>query len=168
MAQYIDKEALLNWAKETYLCENASMIRKICYKQLVEHLDTIEVKDPYELWIQYPSVKDAIQAHAETYSFNIESLLFNQLTKEQQKLWRKEIEQACISGGEAGLELARDIHYKENLEVKELDLKKELSYENYAGFFKEHPNFPDNWGFDEAWIFAKYFFELGLKAQKGE
>jgi hypothetical protein len=79
------------------------------------------MKDPYEQCIQYPSVKDGIKAHAETYSFNIESELFNQLTKEQQALWRKEIEQACISGGEAGVELARDQRYKENLEVKEVD-----------------------------------------------
>ena len=41
----IDKDALVAWAKETYLCENASMIRKVCYKQLLEHLDTIEVKE---------------------------------------------------------------------------------------------------------------------------
>lgn len=31
------------------------------------------------------------------------------------------------------------------------------------GFFKEHPNFHDNWGFDEAWVFAKHFFELGMR-----
>lgn len=45
MAQYIDKDAVIAWAKETYLCENASMIRKVCFKQLVEHLDTLEVKE---------------------------------------------------------------------------------------------------------------------------
>jgi ketopantoate reductase len=48
--------------------------------------------------------------------------LFNQLTKEQQALWRKEIEQAVISGGYNGLDLARDSRYKENLEVKEVGL----------------------------------------------
>lgn len=41
----IDKDALVAWAKETYLCENASMIRKVCYKQLLEHLNTLEVKE---------------------------------------------------------------------------------------------------------------------------
>ncbi len=70
-----------------------------------------------EQCIQYPSIKDGIKAHAETYSFNIESELFNQLTKEQQKLWRKEIEQAYISGGDAGVKLARDIRYKETLKM---------------------------------------------------
>ena len=45
MEQYIPKSALVAWAKETYLCENASMIRKVCYKQLLEHLDTLEVKE---------------------------------------------------------------------------------------------------------------------------
>ena len=81
----------------------------------------MEEKNSYEQVVQYDSVKSGIQAHAETYSFNIESMLFPQLTKEQQKLWRKEIEQAVISGGEAGVELARDPRYKENLEMKEAD-----------------------------------------------
>lgn len=84
-------------------------------------LDTLEVKDPYEQCVQYSSIKDGIEAHASIYSFNIESQLFPQLTKEQQALWRKEIEQACISGGDAGVTLARDQRYKENLEVKEMD-----------------------------------------------
>lgn len=35
------------------------------------------LKDPYGQCIQYPSIKDGIKAHAETYSFNIESELFN-------------------------------------------------------------------------------------------
>jgi len=89
-----------------------------------EELKELLLKDPYGQCIQYSSIKDGIKAYAETYSFNIESELFNQLTKEQQKLWRKEIEQACISGGTAGVELARDIRYKENLEVKEVDYRK--------------------------------------------
>lgn len=75
----------------------------------------IEVaRDIYKQRVKYPSVKDGIKSHAETYSFNIESVLFNQLTKEQQELWRKEIEQAYISGGDAGVEFARDIRYPEN------------------------------------------------------
>ena len=81
-------------------------------------ISTLEVKGPYEQCVQYDSIKAGIQAHAETYSFNIESELFNQLTKEQQALWRKEIEQACISGGYSGIELAKDPRYKENLEMK--------------------------------------------------
>ena len=40
-------------------------------------LDTIKSIDPYEQRVQYDSIKAAIQAHAETYSFNIESELFN-------------------------------------------------------------------------------------------
>lgn len=82
------------------------------------YIDSLqEEPDPY---IQYASREAGIKAHAETYSFNIESELFNQLTKEQQALWRKEIEQACISGGYSGLNLAKDPRYKENLEVKEV------------------------------------------------
>lgn len=45
MTQYIDKDTLVAWAEEAYLYENASMIRKVCYKQLLEHLDTLEVKE---------------------------------------------------------------------------------------------------------------------------
>ena len=52
------------------------------------------------------------------------------------------------------------------LEVKEVDLEKELSLEDYKSFFEKHPDLSDDWGFDEAWMFAKHFFELGLKAQE--
>ena len=68
------------------------------YNDVKNILDTLEGIDPYEQCIQYASVKDGIEYYAKTYSFNIESELFNQLTKEQQELWRKEIEQACIYG----------------------------------------------------------------------
>lgn len=37
--EYIRKDALLEWAKETYLTENASAIRKICFKQLIDKLN---------------------------------------------------------------------------------------------------------------------------------
>jgi hypothetical protein len=33
-------------------------------------------------------------------------------------------------------------------------------------FFKEHPEYNDkdwDWGFDECWVFANYFYELGIK-----
>lgn len=95
-------------------------------EQILYFINTLEVTDPYDQCVQYPTIRDGIKAHAETYSFNIESMLFNQLTKEQQELWRKEIEQAYISGGDSGVEFARDTRYKENLEVKEMDLDKEI------------------------------------------
>ena len=107
----------------------------------------------------YDSIKAGIQANAEIYSFNIESKLFNQLTKEQQGLWRKEIEQAYIIGGKTGVEFARDTCYKENLEVKKVDLEKEFDKccENYI--------FNDLY----ALYTARRFFELGLKFKsKGE
>ena len=84
-------------------------------------IDTLVLKDPYITCVQYTDRESAIKAHAEDYSWNIESELFQQLTPEQQKLWRKEIEQACISGGYSGLNLAKDPRYKENLEVKEVE-----------------------------------------------
>ena len=39
--EYIRKDALLEWAKETYLNENASAIRKVCYKQLINKLNSM-------------------------------------------------------------------------------------------------------------------------------
>ena len=128
-----------------------------------QYIDKSAIADPYEQCVQYDSIKAGIQAHAETYSFNIESELFNQLTKEQQKLWRKEIEQACISGGEVGVELARDTRYKENLEVKDVDLdyiKDEL--DRVVKIYKPDGDF--GWG--TLYNVATHFFELGLKAQK--
>ena len=124
---------------------------------LLSFIDTLDVKDPYEQCVQYDSIKTGIHAHAETYSFNIESLLFNQLTKEQQELWRKEIEQAVISGGEAGIELARDPRYKENFEVKEVDLDFEKELYKAFGQVKD---------FTLGMCIARHFYELGLKAQK--
>ena len=81
-----------------------------------EHFD--EMLDPN---IQYASREVGIKAHAEDYSFNVESELFQQLTKEQQGLWRKEIEQACIHGGYGGLNLANDKRYDQEEPVSEKD-----------------------------------------------
>lgn len=139
MAQYIDKSDLVAEIKKRidinnekaasysdnsehdYLCR----VKEKVYEAMLSFIDTLEAIDPYALWVQYPSIEDGIKAYAEVYSFNIESQLFNQLTKEQQALWRKEIEQACISGGEVGVELATDPRYKESLEEEEVDLDKE-------------------------------------------
>ncbi len=132
MTQYIDKDALMaeiESYKNSFCDRNGyledSETNGLTYDTLCEledSISTLEVIDPYEQYVQYDSIKDGIQSHAETYSFNIESELYNQLTKEQQELWRKEIEEACISGGEMGIELAKDPRYKENLEAKEIDL----------------------------------------------
>jgi len=123
----------------TYLC---------ALMDFEDFINTLEVINPCEEHIQYDSIKSGIQRHAETYSFNIESELFNQLTKEQQVLWRKEIEQACINGGEAGVELARDLRYKENLEMKEVgntELLKVKGYlvrdkDDYTAIYAEKPH----------------------------
>ena len=64
------------------------------------------------------------------------------------------------------------LSFIDTLEVKEVNLEKELSLEDYKSFFEKYPDLSDDWGFDEAWIFAKHFFELGMsvsnKPQKGE
>ena len=54
------------------------------------------------------------------------------------------------------------LHDIANFEVKEVDLNKELSYEDYKGFFEKYPDLSDDWGFNEAWMFANYFFKLGM------
>ena len=162
MEQYISKSAVIaeiESYKNSFCDRNGylenSETNGLAYDTLCElenSIDSLEVMDdPYEQCIQYDSVKAGIQAHAETYSFNIESLLFNQLTKEQQTLWRKELEQACISGGETGVELARDPRYKENAEVKEINLEKHLKED-----------------IEDVKEIAKLRLELGLKVQKGE
>ena len=172
MAQYIDKDALVaeidNMLKTkeqtSHLDNNAfNSGRWKALKKVKDILNTLEVKDSYEQCVQYDSIKAGIKAHAETYSFNIESELFHQLTKEQQELWRKEIEQACISGGDAGYSLARDRRYKESLEVKKVDLEKE--FDNYAkDILACDVQFEP---FTHLYNCAKYFYKLGL-AQKGE
>ncbi len=135
-------------------------------KAILSFIDTLEVKDPYEQCIQYSNVNSGIQAHAETYSFNIESKLFSQLTKEQQVLWRKEIEQACISGGEVGVELARDPRYKENLKVKkEVDFEKELQDHIKECLDIKFPTTDIELIKKDVVYTAKKFFELGIQSQ---
>ena len=114
MGKYINKSDLVAEIKKQRSSYISEPSKYKVLSRILFFIDTLETKDPYEQCVQYSSVKDGIKAHAETYSFNIESQLFNQLTKEQQSLWRKEIEQAVISGGDAGVELARDARYKEN------------------------------------------------------
>ena len=130
-------------------------------------IHTLEVKEinsivnPYDVCIQYTDRESAIKAHAEDYSWNIESELFQQLTPEQQKLWRKEIEQAVISGGYSGLSLAKDRRY-DTIEVKEVDLEKEIR-EYLSTYWPKEKELHPFLGH-----IAKHFFELGLKAQKGD
>lgn len=184
MEQYISKSALVVEIErlDALYHTSKSLTGDLFIQGLFSFIDTLEVKDPYEQYVQHESIEAGIKAHAETYSFNIESQLFPQLTKEQQALWRKEIEQACISGGEMGIELARDLRYKENLEVKGVDLEKEI--DKFYGMYRKDGqtfNLEDNeecvdWkvdcnpNFEKA--FAKHFFELGMvasnKIQKGE
>lgn len=65
------------------------------------------------------------------------------------------------------IELCEILSFIDTLEEKELGLEKELDYKDYTNFFNEHPNYNDgDWGFDECWVFAEYFFKLGLKANE--
>ena len=177
MAHLIDKSALvaeiekLKKSHDNWSCMGKCFHKE--YENLLSFIDSLEVIDPYEQCIQYASIESGIKAHAEDYSFNIESLLFNQLTKEQQALWRKEIEQACISGGYSGLNLAKDPRYKENLEVKEVDFEKYLKEDIEDVFFDLNgvavKGATHYLTVEDVKDIAKHFFELGLKvSQKGE
>ncbi len=184
MEQYIDKSALVVDIKRLlafYLKEiednkkdpwAMDIAKRDILQEILSFIETLEVKDLYEQCVQYSSIKDGIESHAGTYSFNIESELFNQLTEEQQALWRKEIEQACISGGDAGVTHAGDQCYEEDLEIKEVDIEKEIidwwnahysskayTFEGYTGHYVENSTLIE---------IAKHFFELGIKVQKGE
>ena len=165
MGQYISKDAaiaeidkLVDKGKyhEEYDCAYRDGNNGALYA-LKNKLDTLEVIDPYEKCVQYASLESCIKAHAEDYSFNIESELFNQLTKEQQKLWVKEIEQACISGGYCGLNLVKDPRYKENLEVKKVDLDEETLHSELRKIYASLYDTKDIKS-------AKHFFELGFKS----
>lgn len=59
------------------------------------------------------NIEELINQYAKTYSFNIESRLFPQLTHEQQSLWVKEIEYAVISGCKYGLDITNNEDHKE-------------------------------------------------------
>ncbi len=154
-------------------CEKGTPAKAGFYAQaqtlegILSFIDTLEVIDPYEQCIQYASIETGIKAHAEDYSFNIESELFNQLTKEQQALWRKEIEQAVISGGYNGLDLAKDPRYKENLETKKVDLEAEINKWRHNHFHGRRDKKASGEYLERIsqLDLAKHFFELGLKTQ---
>lgn len=56
----------------------------------------------------------------------------------------------------------RFLSFLDTLEVKEVDLEKEV---NDRGYYYDYVSFADR---KELVNFVKHFFELGLKAQKGE
>lgn len=71
--------------------------------------------------VQYDSIESAVEAQAQTYSFNIDSELFHQLPNDEQRnLWRKEIEDAVKNGASLAFELIKDERYNKKVE----DIKK--------------------------------------------
>lgn len=108
--------------------EHNRIVDELIYGKEPELVDFNDM--PLDPNIQYASREIGIKAHAEDYSFNIESELFQQLNKEQQELWRKEIEQACMSGGYCGLNLGLDKRYDKEEPVSE-DLNIESMIKSY-------------------------------------
>ena len=94
MAKYIDKYALVveieklrKNAWESFQKGNSTeeqyYLRYGVILDILSFINTLEVIDPYEQRVQYDSIKSGIQAQAETYSFNIESELYNQQTTKE-------------------------------------------------------------------------------------
>lgn len=117
------EEPVSVWHDANHPPEIYSNILVRTYDNIVESTEDVDACN-----IQYASIDGAIKAHAEDYSFNIESELFQQLTPEQQKMWRKEIERAVLSGAYSGLNLARDERYEENRQEESVseELKDEI------------------------------------------
>ncbi len=77
--------------------------RNKIYPATKEQRDTLEkamADAGWEFDFKKKKLKKIEQCPAEEYSFNIESELFHQLTKEQQGLWKKEIKQAYNAGAD--------------------------------------------------------------------
>lgn len=73
MAQYINKDDLVKEIKERIETYNKGYAngddrRADALEVLLQDIDTLETKDPYEQCAQYSNVKDGIKAHAETYN----------------------------------------------------------------------------------------------------
>lgn len=122
--------------------------------ELVESAEDVDVCN-----IQYASIDGAIKAHAGDYSFNIESELFQQLTPEQQKMWRKEIERAVLSGAYSGLNLARDERYEENRQEESVseELEKEVYEHLWKGRMGTDVSKPIYFSYDELLEVARHF-----------
>ena len=129
MRHLIDKDDLVAIIKYHIKEETHGYFCKCLLSEIDEHLKVLEVKDTYEQCVQYDSIP-----------FNTESKLFNQLTKERPELWRKEIEQVCISGKDTDVELVKFMG--------------RYAYENGG----EYPSAID---------IANHFFELGINTRKG-
>lgn len=120
MPQFIDKSAVvaeINWLDKCFHISKSAEGQKFikCLLAFLEEpYDDVSIKVAAER-----DIKTGIQTHAQMYSLWTQSELFKQLTREQQRLYAKEIEQACISGGFNGVKLAKDPRCKESLEGKE-------------------------------------------------
>ena len=144
------------------------------YAEMIRERDKVRIQqeqpevDLMDTRIQYASVHDGIKSFAETYSFNIDSQLFQQLSKEQQELWRKEIEQAVVSGGDIGITLARDVRYKENQSQPEVDLEEYIENEvKHYGLSLYEASY-GTFSASQIDRIIRNAFELGLNARKEE
>jgi len=154
MKEYIDKSEL---TKEllSRIDDNTRRGRDVSdYVEVLSILEELKVfYNPVELdKVQYTDLRNALQIHAESYAFNVESPLFPQLNKDQQLLWVRDLEQAVISGGEEAIGL---VGYN-RVHTGEIELDKECERFVQTKEFTEDDDGP-------VLSVAKHFFKLGLR-----
>lgn len=154
MTEYIDKSEL---TKELLgrIDDNTRKGESVYdYCEVLSIIGELKVfYNPVELdKVQYTDLRNALQDHARSYAFRVESLLFPQLNKDQQVLWAQDLERAVISGGEEAIGLVGC--NKVHTGVIELDKECER--------FVQTKEFTED---DEGPVLsiAKHFFELGLR-----
>ena len=96
------------------------------YEQVLSFLSTLESGRP---------VPADLEEAAGEYSFNIPSKLFHHLSKEQQILWKKEIEQAYLAGAERD----REQMMKEAVEADVNIYRDIVAGKSWAEFVVEMP-----------------------------
>ena len=120
MAHLIDKDALVAWAKETYLCENASMIRKVCYKQLLEHLDTTEVK---EVDLEEAAIQFATDAETGNVDIVKQSSFFWGAIYHKQQMLNKAIDAEILEVSDNDYSICEHTHLELFVEPSTLEKK---------------------------------------------
>ena len=175
MEQYIPKAAVVAEIKklirenELYLSENVSDTVRFSktgaysvLNDLLHFLDALEVKEVKEESVS----KDLEEAISQSFIYHENRGDDFRSDKQIETAYRCGFE-TCAKYYKELASITKDIE-KQTPEVKEVDLKKEIK-----DYFDNQPIITRSKGIDyqlipSAEVIAKHFFELGLKAQKGE
>lgn len=154
MKEYIDKSELTKEILDR-IDDNTRKGESVYgYCEVLSILGRLKVfYNPVELdKVSYTDIRNALQDHARSYAFRVESLLFPQLNNDQQVLWAQDLERAVISGGEEAIGLVGC----NNVHTGEIELDKECERFVQTEEFTEDDEGP-------VLSIAKHFFELGLR-----